>query len=77
MVDGFSLHAGIAAKARERKKLKRLCRYITRPPVAEKHLSLTRNGMLLTESGINGSTERIFKGFTRFLDYLILLDFGE
>jgi len=33
--------------------------------------------LLLTESGINGSTERIFKGFTRFLGYLILLDFGE
>ncbi len=25
-VDGFSLHAGVAAKAHERKKLERLCR---------------------------------------------------
>ena len=28
-VAGFSLHAGVAARADERKKLERLCRYIT------------------------------------------------
>ncbi len=27
-IDGFSLHAGVAARADERKKLERLCRYI-------------------------------------------------
>ncbi len=43
---GFSLHAGVACKAYERKKLKRLCRYITRPAVAKKCLCLTRNGMV-------------------------------
>jgi hypothetical protein len=30
---GFSLHAGVASKAQERKKLERLCRYIARPAV--------------------------------------------
>ena len=34
-VTGFSLHAGVAAKAHERSKVERLCQYITRPPVAE------------------------------------------
>ncbi|MCX9201524.1 transposase, partial [Escherichia coli] len=29
-VAGFSLHAGVAARADERKKLERLCRYISR-----------------------------------------------
>ena len=43
-VAGFSLHAGVAAKAHERKKLERLCRYISRPTVSEKWLSLTPNG---------------------------------
>ena len=43
-VAGFSLHAGVAARADERKKLERLCRYISRPAVAEKRLSLTPNG---------------------------------
>ncbi len=43
-VAGFSLHAGVAARADERKKLERLCRYISRPAVSEKRLSLTRGG---------------------------------
>ena len=43
-VADFSLHAGVAAKAHERKKLERLCRYISRPAVSEKRLSLTPNG---------------------------------
>ena len=43
-VAGFSLHAGVAAKAHERNKLERLCRYISRPAVSEKRLSLTPNG---------------------------------
>jgi hypothetical protein len=38
------VHAGVAAKADERKKLERLCRYIARPAVSEKRLSLTPNG---------------------------------
>ena len=41
---GFSLHAGIACKSNQRKKLERLCRYITRPPIAERRLSLANNG---------------------------------
>ena len=41
---GFSLHAGVAARADERKKLERLCRYIASPAVSEKRLSLTPNG---------------------------------
>ena len=43
-VSGFSLHAGVAARAPERKKLERLCRYISRSAVSEKRLSLTTNG---------------------------------
>ena len=43
-VAGFSLHAGVAAKAYQRKKLERLCRYISRPAVSEQRLSLTSNG---------------------------------
>jgi hypothetical protein len=43
-VSGFSLHAGVSAGADERKKLERLCRYINRPAVSEKRLSLTSNG---------------------------------
>ena len=43
-VGGFSLHAGVATGANERAKLERLCRYISRPAVSEKRLSLTADG---------------------------------
>ena len=43
-VADFSQHAGVAAKAHERKKLERLCRYISRPAASQKRLSLTPNG---------------------------------
>ncbi len=33
-VGGFSLHGGVAARADERGKLERLCRYISRPAVS-------------------------------------------
>ena len=41
---GFSLHAGVAAQAHEGDKLERLCRYISRPALSEKRLSLTAQG---------------------------------
>ena len=41
---GFSLHCGVAAAARQRKKLERLCRYIARPAIANERLSLTGQG---------------------------------
>jgi len=44
---GFSLHAGVACKSTQRKKLERLCRYITRPAIAEQRLSLASNGNVI------------------------------
>jgi len=43
---GFPPHAKLAAAAHERQKLERLCRYITRPAMAEQRLSLTAQGRL-------------------------------
>jgi hypothetical protein len=43
---GFSLHAGIAAKASQRDKLEHLARYVARPPVATERLSLTEGGLV-------------------------------
>lgn len=43
-VAGFSLHAGVSARADQREKLERLCRYMSRPAMSEKRLSLTPNG---------------------------------
>jgi len=38
------LQIGVSDRADDRKKLERLCRYISRPAVSEKRLSLTSNG---------------------------------
>ena len=60
----FSLHAGVAAKARERKKLERLCRYIARPAVSEQRLSLTSKGNVrdqLKTPYRDGTTHVIFE----------------
>ena len=63
-VAGFSLHAGVAARADERKKLERLCRYISRPAVSEKRLCLTSNGNIryqLKTPYRDGTTHVIFE----------------
>ena len=63
-VAGFSLHAGVVAKAHQRKKLERLCRYIARPAVSEKRLSLTAHGKVRYELKApfrDGTTHIIFE----------------
>jgi len=63
-VAGFSLHAGVSARAQERQKLERLCRYISRPAVSEKRLSLTPNGNVryqLKTPYRDGTTQVIFE----------------
>ncbi len=63
-VAGFSLHAGVATRAQERHKPERLCRYIARPAVSTKRLSLTRNGQVRYELKTpysDGTTHVIFE----------------
>jgi ribosomal protein S27E len=74
-IAGFSLHAGVATKANERAKLERLCRYITRPAVSTKRLSLTRNGQVRYELKTpwrNGTTHVIFEPLD-FISRLVAL----
>jgi len=61
---GFSLHAGIAAKASQRDKVERLARYVSRPPVAAERLSLTQGGYVryaLKTPYRDGTTHVIFE----------------
>lgn len=63
-IAGFSLHAGVATKTRERMKLERLCRYISRPAVSEKRLAVTSRGMVryqLKTPYRDGTTHVIFE----------------
>ena len=56
---GFSLHAGVSTKANERKKLERICRYISRPSVSEDRLSINNKGQVvykLKKAYDNGTT---------------------
>ena len=71
-VAGFSLHAGVAARANERAKLERLCRYITRPAVSEKRLLLTEHGQVrytLKTPWRDGTTHVVFEA----LDFMARL----
>ena len=44
---GFSLHAGVRCAAEDRQGLGQLCRYITRPAIANERLSVNRAGQSL------------------------------
>jgi hypothetical protein len=44
---GFSLHAEVCCAAHQRKKLEHLCRYITRPAIANERLALNRAGQMV------------------------------
>lgn len=71
-VAGFSLHAGVMAEAHQRDKLERLCRYIARPAVSEKRLSLLDDGRIRYELKTpyrDGTTHVIFEP----LDFLARL----
>ncbi len=43
---GFSLHAGLDIQPHQREKLERLCRYVSRPPIAVERLALTSSGQI-------------------------------
>jgi Putative transposase len=43
---GFSLHAGLDIQPHQREKLERLCRYVSRPPIAVERLALTSAGQV-------------------------------
>ena len=46
---GFSLHAGVRCGEHRRKELERLCRYITRPAIANERLSRNGKGQVLLQ----------------------------
>jgi hypothetical protein len=57
-VGGFSLHAGVTAEAHESHKLERVCRYIARPAISEKRLSISAQGRVRYELKTPWKTER-------------------
>ncbi len=63
-LDGFSLHAAVKIDAGQASRLEHLCRYITRPPLSNKRLSLTPDGRVVHELRApfrDGTTHFIFE----------------
>lgn len=72
---GFSLHAAVYCSPRQRKKLEMLCRYITRPAVAEERLELLPTGdirLKLKHPYSEGTTHLVFSGL-EFIEKLAAL----
>jgi predicted RNase H-like HicB family nuclease len=46
-VAGWSLHAATVCEAHQRSRLERLCRYITRPPIATNRLTVDGRGRVM------------------------------
>jgi hypothetical protein len=72
---GFSLHAEVCCAAHERKKLEHLCRYITRPAIANERLALNRTGqvVLTLKTPYRDGTTRIVMSPLEFLQRLAAL----
>ena len=73
------MHAGVAVNTRERKKLERICRYISRPALSEARLELTDQGMVryvgaafrLKTAYRDGTTHVVFeRGGLPYLDFM-------
>jgi hypothetical protein len=45
-IDGFWLQAAVRCEAHDRKRLKQLCRYITRPPVSDERVQCNAAGQV-------------------------------
>jgi hypothetical protein len=63
LVSGFSVHAGVSIRAHDRRGLERLCKYVTRPPLAVDRLAELPDGLLsyqLKTPWKNGTTHVIF-----------------
>jgi hypothetical protein len=67
-VAGFSLHAASVCEAHQRGRLERLCRYITRPPIATKRLAVDARGRVVyhyKQPFRDGSTHVVLKPLCR------------
>ena len=60
---GYSLHAGVGFKARDRAGLERLCRYILRPPLAKDRLQRRDDGNVVV------GLERVWSDGTSALEF--------
>ena len=72
---GFSLHAGVRCDADQRQGLEHLCRYITRPAIANERLSVNRAGqvVLKLKTAFRDGTTHIVMSPLEFMQRLAAL----
>ncbi len=72
---GFSLHAGVRCGAHQRKELERLCRYITRPAIANERLKRNGEGQVVLQlkSAYRDGTTHIVMSPLEFMQRLAAL----
>ncbi len=72
---GFSLHAEVRCAMNQRKKLEQLCRYITRPAIANERLKLNSAGdvVLRLKSPYQDGTTHIVMSPLEFMQRLVPL----
>ena len=72
---GFSLHAGLRCGAEQRQELEQLCRYITRPAIANGRLSRNRTGdvVLRLNSPYQDGTTHVVMSPLEFIQRLAAL----
>ena len=72
---GFSLHAAVRCRAHQRKELERLCRYITRPAIANERLKRNCAGQVVLQlkSPYRDGTTHIVMSPLEFLQRLAAL----
>jgi len=72
---GFSLHAGVRCGAHQRKELERLCRYITRPAIANERLKRNGEGQVVLQlkSAWRDGTTHIKMSPLEFMQHLAAL----
>ena len=72
---GFSLHAAVRVAGDQRKELERLCRYITRPAIANERLSRNAKGQVVLQlkSAYRDGTTHIVMSALEFMQRLAAL----
>jgi len=74
-VDGFSIHANVSVRAGDRKRLEKVARYITRPPIASERLEELPDGRVqyvLRRPWSDGTTAVIYEPL-ELIDRLVAL----
>jgi hypothetical protein len=64
LYEGYNLHAGVVVGAHDREALRRLCRYIARPPLAKSRLERRDDGAIvlrLRRAWSDGTTSMLFE----------------